>query len=164
MARDYAEMEAKWQKAWMDRKLNESERKDGKPKFMIIFAYPGITGYLHVGHLRGYTIADAIGRYKRMTGYNVLFPVGTHGTGNGCISLANKIRRKDEKTVDYLIRNGCAPEKVDKLTEPMDVVDFFNDVYQNDYWKRFGFLADWRRFTCTLYPDYASSSSGSSPS
>ena len=154
MARDYAEMEAKWQKAWMDRKLNESERVDGKPKFMIIFAYPGITGYLHVGHLRGYTISDAIGRYKRMTGYNVLFPVGTHGTGNGCISLANKIRRKDEKTVDYLIRNGCAPEKVDKLTEPMDVVNFFNDVYQNDYWKRFGFLADWRRFTCTLYPDY----------
>ena len=155
MARDYAEMEAKWQKAWMDRKLNESERKDGKPKFMIIFAYPGITGYLHVGHLRGYTIADALGRYKRMTGYNVLFPVGTHGTGNGCISLANKIRKKDEKTVDYLIRNGCSPEKVEKLTEPMDVVNFFNDVYQNDYWKRFGFLADWRRFTCTLYPDYA---------
>ena len=59
MARDYAEMEAKWQKAWTDAKLNESERKDGKPKFMIIFAYPGITGYLHVGHLRGYTYADA---------------------------------------------------------------------------------------------------------
>ena len=155
MARDYAEMEAKWQKAWMEKKLNESEREDGKPKFMIIFAYPGITGYLHVGHLRGYTIADALGRYKRMTGYNVLFPVGTHGTGNGCISLANKIRKKDEKTVDYLIRNGCSPEKVEKLTEPMDVVNFFNDVYQNDYWKRFGFLADWRRFTCTLYPDYA---------
>ena len=154
MARDYAEMEAKWQKAWADHKLNESERKDGKPKFMIIFAYPGITGYLHVGHLRGYTYADALGRYKRMTGYNVLFPVGTHGTGNGCISLANKIKRKDEKTVDYLMRNGCAADMVDKLTEPMDVVNFFNDVYQNDYWKRFGFLADWRRFTCTLYPDY----------
>ena len=154
MARDYAEMEAKWQKAWTDAKLNESERKDGKPKFMIIFAYPGITGYLHVGHLRGYTYADALGRYKRTTGYNVLFPVGTHGTGNGCISLANKIKKHDEKTVDYLVRNGCDPALVDKLTEPMDVVNFFNGVYQNDYWRRFGFLADWRRFTCTLYPDY----------
>lgn len=151
---DFAKMEAKWQKAWADRKLNESERIDGKPKFMIIFAYPGITGYLHVGHLRGYTYADALGRYKRATGYNVLFPVGTHGTGNGCISLANKIKRHDEKTIDYLERNGCPPEKIDHLTEPMDVVNFFNEVYQNDYWKRFGFLADWRRFTCTLYPDY----------
>jgi len=155
MARDYAEMESRWQKAWADAKLNESERIDGKPKFMLIFAYPGLTGYLHVGHLRGYTYTDALGRYKRITGYNVLFPVGTHATGNGAISLAAKIARKDEKTVDYLLRNGCPEEMVDKLKEPMDVVHFFNGVYQNEYWRRFGFLADWRRFTCTLYPDYA---------
>ncbi|AGI47959.1 leucyl-tRNA synthetase, archaeal and cytosolic family [Thermoplasmatales archaeon BRNA1] len=155
MSRDYAEMESKWQKAWADAKLNESERIDGKPKFMLIFAYPGLTGYLHVGHLRGYTYTDALGRYKRMTGYNVLFPVGTHATGNGAISLANKIARKDEKTVDYLIRNGCPEDMIDRLKEPMDVVNFFNGVYQNDYWRRFGFLSDWRRFTCTLYPDYA---------
>lgn len=154
MSRDYAEMEKKWQSKWAEKKLNESERQDGKPKFMLIFAYPGLTGYLHVGHLRGYTYADALGRYKRMTGYNVLFPVGTHATGNGAISLASKIARKDEKTVDYLLRNGCSEEEIDKLKEPMDVVNFFNNVYQNDYWKRFGFLADWRRFTCTLYPDY----------
>lgn len=154
MSRDYAEMEKKWQSKWAEKKLNESERQDGKPKFMLIFAYPGLTGYLHVGHLRGYTYADALGRYKRMTGYNVLFPVGTHATGNGAISLASKIARKDEKTVDYLLRNGCPEEDIDKLKEPMDVVNFFNNVYQNDYWKRFGFLADWRRFTCTLYPDY----------
>ena len=154
MSRDYAEMEKKWQSKWAEKKLNESERQDGKPKFMLIFAYPGLTGYLHVGHLRGYTYADALGRYKRMTGYNVLFPVGTHATGNGAISLASKIARKDEKTVDYLLRNGCPEEEIDKLKEPMDVVNFFNNVYQNDYWKRFGFLADWRRFSCTLYPDY----------
>ncbi len=154
MSRDYAEMEKKWQSKWAEKKLNESERQDGKPKFMLIFAYPGLTGYLHVGHLRGYTYADALGRYKRMTGYNVLFPVGTHAPGNGAISLASKIDRKDEKTVDYLLRNGCPEEEIDKLKEPMAVVNFFNNVYQNDYWKRFGFLADWRRFTCTLYPDY----------
>lgn len=155
MSRDYAEMERKWQSKWAEKKLNESERQDGRPKFMLIFAYPGLTGYLHVGHLRGYTYADALGRYKRMTGYNVLFPVGTHATGNGAISLAAKIAKKDEKTIDYLLRNGCPEEEIEKLREPMDVVDFFNNVYQNDYWRRFGFLADWRRFTCTLYPDYA---------
>ncbi|MFA6869811.1 MAG: leucine--tRNA ligase [Methanomethylophilus sp.] len=154
MSRDYTEMEKKWQKAWTDQKLNEAE-PDSRPKFMLIFAYPGLTGYLHVGHLRGYTYADAIGRYKRMTGYNVLFPVGTHATGNGAISLYNKIHAQDPKTIDYLKRNGCTDAELAGLTSPMAVVKFFNGVYVNEYWKRFGFLADWRRFTCTLFPDYA---------
>ena len=155
MASAYGEMERKWQKRWSDRGLNLSDRDESKPKFMLIFAYPGVTGYLHVGHMRGFSYVDAIGRYKRMTGYNVMFPVGTHATGNGSISLAEKIRRRDPGTIDYLLRNGCPEEKVADLTEPMDVVRFFNDVYVNEYWKRFGFLADWRRFTCTLFPDYA---------
>ncbi|MBO4551890.1 MAG: leucine--tRNA ligase, partial [Candidatus Methanomethylophilaceae archaeon] len=153
MITNYTEMEQKWQKRWADAKLNCAER-DGRPKFMVIFAYPGVTGYLHVGHMRGFSYADAIGRYKRMTGYNVLFPVGTHATGNGSISLATRIKKGDEGMIDYMKRNGCTDEELKKLVEPMEVVNFFNGVYQNDYWKKFGFLADWRRFTCTLYPDY----------
>lgn len=148
-----AEIEAKWQAKWYAAKINEAER-DGRPKFMIIFAYPGLTGYLHVGHMRGYTYVDAIGRYKRMCGYNVLFPVGTHATGNGAISLAKRIKERDPKTIDYLISNGCPEDMIPKLTEPMEVVSFFNEVYQNQYWRRFGFLADWRRFTSTINPDY----------
>ena len=61
-----AEIEAKWQARWLDARLFEANR-DSRPKFMIIFAYPGLTGYLHVGHMRGYTYVDAIARYKRMT-------------------------------------------------------------------------------------------------
>ncbi len=97
---------------------------------------------------------DAIGRYKRMSGYNVLFPVGTHATGNGAIALAKKIKNKDPRTIEYLIANGCPKERLDDLTDPVAVVNFFNEVYQTQYWRRFGFLADWRRFTCTIYPDY----------
>ncbi|MBQ7702700.1 MAG: leucine--tRNA ligase [Candidatus Methanomethylophilaceae archaeon] len=155
MISNYGEMELKWQKRWADKGLFRAIRDEKKPKFMVIFAYPGVTGYLHVGHMRGFSYADAIGRYKRMTGYNVLFPVGTHATGNGSISLAAKIEKGNEDMIDYLKRNGCPEEKIKDLTKPMNVVDFFNDVYVNEYWKRFGFLADWRRFTCTLYPDYA---------
>jgi leucyl-tRNA synthetase len=160
----YGDIERKWQQRWSEKGLNEANRDD-RPKFMLIFAYPGVTGYLHVGHMRGFSYVDAIGRYKRMTGYNVMFPVGAHATGNGSISLANKIRKelpewkkdksKDDGTIGYLLRNGCPEEKLESLTEPMNVVNFFCDVYVNEYWKRFGFLADWRRFTCTLYPDYA---------
>ncbi|MDR2846537.1 MAG: leucine--tRNA ligase, partial [Candidatus Methanoplasma sp.] len=154
MPYDHGEFERKWQARWSETGLNNAERDTNKPKFMLIFAYPGVTGFLHVGHLRGYTYSDAIGRYKRMTGFNVLFPVGTHATGNGAISLASRIAKKDEDLIDYLLRNGCPQEKLADLTDPMKVVEFFNSVYVNDYWKRFGFLADWRRFTCTLYPDY----------
>jgi hypothetical protein len=42
-------MEAKWQDAWYDARINESEPRQGKPKFFMIFAYPGVTGYMHVG-------------------------------------------------------------------------------------------------------------------
>ena len=66
--------------------------------------------------------------------------------------------------VEYMLRNGCPEEMLEQLTEPRKVVEFFNDVYVNQYWKRFGFLSDWRRFTCTIFPDYGSSSSGSSAS
>ncbi len=148
-----AEIEAKWQARWLDARLFEANR-DSRPKFMIIFAYPGLTGYLHVGHMRGYTYVDAIARYKRMTGFNVLFPVGTHATGNGAISLAKRIREKDKKTIEYLLANGCPEDMLPELVEPQQVVSFFNQVYVNQYWKRFGFLADWRRFTSTTNPDY----------
>ena len=153
MANGSAEMERKWQERWYSARINEANPSD-RPKFMIIFAYPGVTGYLHVGHMRGFSYVDAIARYKRMLGYNVLFPVGTHATGNGAISLANRVRRGDENTLEYLLSNGCSREDLDRLKTPNGVVDFFNEVYVNDYWKRFGFLADWRRFTCTIYPEY----------
>jgi leucyl-tRNA synthetase len=148
-----AEMEKKWQERWYSARINEANPSD-RPKFMIIFAYPGVTGYLHVGHMRGFSYVDAIARYKRMMGFNVLFPVGTHATGNGAISLANRVRRGDENTLEYLMSNGCSKENLERLKTPNGVVDFFNEVYVNDYWKRFGFLADWRRFTCTIYPEY----------
>ena len=148
------EIEAKWQKRWYDAKINEAER-DARPKFMIIFAYPGLTGYLHVGHMRGYTYVDAIARYMRMTGYNVMFPVGTHATGNGAISLARRVEKGDPKTIEYLKNNGCSDEDLEKLKDPLSVVSFFNDVYIKQYWQRFGFLADWRRFTSTVNPGYS---------
>ncbi|NLL94985.1 MAG: leucine--tRNA ligase [Thermoplasmatales archaeon] len=154
MSGKYEEMERKWQKRWSDAGLCLSDRSDA-PKFMLIFAYPGVTGYLHVGHMRGYTYADAIGRYMRSLGMNVLFPVGTHATGNGAISLAKRIAERDPATVEYMLDNGCPPEKLEELGDPMAVVEFFNGVYRDDYWRRFGFLSDWRRFTCTLYPDYS---------
>ena len=155
MALNFAEIESKWRKAWYEAKINESEPHPGTKKFFLIFAYPGVTGYLHTGHMRGYTYSDAIVRYKKMTGHEVLFPVGTHATGNGAIAFARKVERLDPVTVEILSSNGVTEEKLKTLSDPAEVIKFFNEIYVNDYWKRFGFLSDWRRFTCTIWPDYS---------
>ena len=97
---------------------------------------------------------DAIARYKRLEGYNVLFPVGTHATGNGAISLAARsparTRRPSTTCAATPARSTCWTRSRTRVK----VVEFFNEVYVNQYWKRFGFLGDWRRFTSTIYPDY----------
>jgi leucyl-tRNA synthetase len=155
MSLNFSEIESKWRKAWYDAKINESEPHPGKKKFFLIFAYPGVTGYLHTGHMRGYTYSDAIVRYKKMTGHEVLFPVGTHATGNGAIAFARKVERGDPVTTEILRSNGVSDEKRKELADPAEVIKFFNEIYINDYWKRFGFMSDWRRFTCTIWPDYS---------
>ncbi len=81
--------------------------------------------------------------------------MGTHATGNGAIAFARRVERGDTVTIDGLKANGCSDEQIAKLSDPLEVVRFFNQVYTNDYWKRFGFMSDWRRFTCTIYPDYS---------
>jgi len=150
---DFQKIEEKWQERWSSSRIFEVE-PDEKEKFFIIFAYPGVSGYLHVGHMRGFSYADAISRYKKMRGFNVLFPVGTHATGNVAIGFAKKVEKNDPKWTDYLKRNGCPEGKIRGLVKPEKVVEFFNNVYINDYWKRFGFSSDYRRFTTTINPDY----------
>ncbi|MBI4918695.1 leucine--tRNA ligase [archaeon] len=149
---DFTKITQKWQKKWEKEGLGKAEVND-KPKFFIIFAYPGISGYQHVGHMRGFSYVDIMSRYKRMNGYNVLFPVGTHASGNQAIAFAKKVKNKDEAWINHLIDNGCPKSKIKELTEHEKIVEFFNEVYI-DTWKKFGFIADYDRFTSTIYPDY----------
>ena len=151
---NFRKLEEKWQKKWAEAKLGEANIDRKKKSFFMIFAYPGISGYLHVGHMRGYCYTDTITRYKRMKGYNVLFPVGTHATGNQAIAFAKKVKERNKEWIEYLKRNGCPEEKIKDLGDPLKVVEYFNNVYIEDYWKKFGFLADWRRFVCTINEDY----------
>jgi len=151
---EWNKIQDKWQKKWEKAKLGEATVDQDKEKFMMIFAYPGISGFLHVGHMRGFSYTDAICRLERMKGKQILFPVGTHASGNQAFAFANKIKNKDQKWIDYLIKNGCPKDRIKDLEDPHKVIDYFNEVYVNDYWKKFGFLVDWDRFTCSTYPDY----------
>jgi leucyl-tRNA synthetase len=150
---DFQKVEQKWQKAWEKAKLGEAKVDKKKEKFFMIFAYPGVSGFLHVGHMKGYAYTDIISRYKRMQNFSVLFPVGVHASGNLAIAFSQKVQKGDKNWIDYLKRNGTTDEELKHLTDPYKVVDFFNKKFVEN-WKKFGFISDWSRFTATTFPDY----------
>jgi len=150
---DFTAIEQKWQQRWYEERLYEG-RRGGDKKFFIHFAYPGISGYLHVGHMRGFAYADMIARYKRMTGHAVCFPAGFHASGLPAVSLAKKVERRDPAVLQYLRENGCPEEVIANLADPAEVVRYFSQVYVDDYWKRFGFFIDYTRLTDTVSPGY----------
>jgi len=150
---DYCAVEAKWQDAWFDAKLHEASCEQ-KQKFFIHFAYPGVSGFLHVGHMRGFSYCDIIARYKKMCGYSVLFPAGFHASGIPSAGFAKKVELGDEKTLELLRQNGCSEEVINSLKTPQGVVDYFSDVYVEEYWKKFGFLIDYSRLMTTISDGY----------
>ena len=133
MIKEYkpSEIEKKWQDKWFEGDVFKSKNKvEGKENYYVLemFAYP--SGKLHVGHLRNYAIGDAIARYKKMKGFNVLHPFGWDSFGLPAENAA--------------IDNGAHPGKWTKA----------NIDNMRRQMKLMGLSYDWNRELSTYTPEY----------
>ena len=126
-----AEIEIKWQRIWEEKGVFKAKDFDDKrPKFYQLEMFPYPSGRIHMGHVRNYTIGDAIARYKMAQGYNVLHPMGFDAFGLPAENAA--------------INNNTHPAKW----------TYSNIDYMIKELKRLGFSYDWDRLVITCDPDY----------
>ncbi len=94
------ELEPAWQRRWREAGLYEVDLHDaGRPKYYFLTMYPYPSGDLHVGHWYAEAPADAAARYRRMRGYNVLFPMGFDAFGLPAENAAIKAAKEGREGV-----------------------------------------------------------------
>ncbi|MCI4361326.1 MAG: class I tRNA ligase family protein, partial [Thermoplasmata archaeon] len=139
--------ERHWQQAWSGRWL------PGQEKFFALVAYPGSSGFLHLGHLRGLMYADAAHRYHRSMGHATFFPTGTHASGLPSVTFAQKVARRDPATVAQLEQNEVPRSEWPRLTDPIEAARFLGRSYL-DVGRQMGLLVDERAYVTTIDDDY----------
>ncbi|HEX8424384.1 MAG TPA: leucine--tRNA ligase, partial [Pyrinomonadaceae bacterium] len=127
-------IEEKWQRVWAETGAFEVE-PDGdaeaaRPKFFCLEMLPYPSGFLHMGHVRNYSIGDALAWHKRLQGFNVLHPIGWDSFGQPAEQAA--------------IKRGVQPRD---WTED-------NITHMRGQFKRLGISFDWRREMAAHRPDY----------
>lgn len=127
---DFKKIEDKWQKIWQDEKTFKTEDDFSREKYYVLEMFPYPSGKLHMGHVRNYSIGDAIARIKKMQGFNVLHPMGFDSFGLPAENAA--------------IKNNVEPsEWTEKNTKEME-----------EQLDKLGFSYDWDREVSTCRPDY----------
>src|SRR6266436_763987 len=123
-------IEAKWQQRWAEAGTFTARDDDPRPKFYALEMLPYPSGFLHMGHVRNYSIGDALAWYKRLRGFNVLHPIGWDSFGQPAEQAA--------------IKRGIQPRE---WTEQ-------NIAHMKGQMQRLGVSYDWRREIAAHRPDY----------
>ena len=128
---DHNKIEPKWQKEWAEKGIYKTREDTGKPKCYVLdmFPYPSGDG-LHVGHPKGYIATDIYSRYKQMSGFNILHPMGWDAFG---LPAEN-----------YAIKNKIHP----RVAVEKNITRFKKQL------SIIGFNYDWSREINTTDPEY----------
>ena len=122
--------DARWQEYWENNKTFHADDESEKPKSYILEMFPYPSGRIHIGHVRNYTMGDVLARYKRMTGHEVLHPMGWDAFGMPAENAA-----------------------MEKKTHPGSWTRE-NIANMRAQLKRLGFALDWSREIATCEPEY----------
>ena len=125
-----ANIESKWQQRWAEAGTFAARDDDPRPKFYALEMLPYPSGFLHMGHVRNYSIGDALAWYKRLRGFNVLHPIGWDSFGQPAEQAA--------------IKRGIQPRE---WTEQ-------NIALMRGQFERLGISYDWSREIAAHRPDY----------
>ncbi|HEU5423164.1 MAG TPA: leucine--tRNA ligase [Nitrolancea sp.] len=123
-------IEDKWQRIWEETGLYQTVEDDSRPKWYHVTMYPYPSGDLHIGHWYAMTPSDAGARYKRMQGYNVLFPMGFDAFGLPAENAA--------------IKRGIHPYTWTMTSIPR----------MEQQMRSMGTMIDWSREVITCVPEY----------
>jgi leucyl-tRNA synthetase len=123
-------VEAKWQQTWTETELSKTPDHSERPKWYALTMYPYPSGDLHIGHWYAMAPSDAAARFKRMCGYNVLFPMGFDAFG---LPAENAAISRNIHPHTWTIAN------IENMRKQM---------------RSMGAMFDWDREVITCLPDY----------
>jgi len=110
---NFNKIEKKWQKSWETKKIFEVGEKSKKKKYYVLdmFPYPSGAG-LHMGHAFVFSLGDIFARFKRLQGYNVLYPIGYDSLGlpaeNAAIKAGTHPKEYTEKSIANFMKQQKA--------------------------------------------------------
>lgn len=146
--------EKRWLEIWDKKGIFQADPVIGKKKVFVTFPYPYMNGPVHVGTAFTSLRVDIYARFKRMQGYNVLFPWAWHWTGQSIVGLSYRIKMNDENAKKALIEIDGVPEnEIEKFTDPQYLAQYYTNA-SRDVIRRTGYSIDWRREFTTIDPAY----------
>jgi leucyl-tRNA synthetase len=139
------EVETKWVKKWEESRVFEADPDPSRQKIFVTFPYPYMNGPLHLGHAYTALRVDVLARYKRMKGFNVLFPWAWHWTGQPIVSAAERLARGDPLMVHEFRDLDRIPDSVlASFKDPLRMAEYYTE-HNRDAVKLLGLSIDWRR-------------------
>jgi len=134
---DFNEIAKKWQKKWEKAEIFKVIENPNKKKFYCLEMYPyPSSSSLHMGHARNYCIGDCYARYKRMRGFNVLYPMGYDSFGLPAENAAIKFKSHPKVFIDKAIESFIKQQRALGLSYDWSrmVISHDPNYYKWDQW------------------------------